>query len=439
MALNPSDKKSAGLLAGVEPGDVMQKGIDIYAPDLTIEDLWGSASPPTGAALLDRVLLFYGDGTRNVPWFFEAPDGQQRRCIERSPLSRELQEATVLAYRDRIVKESISQVAAGRWAGTWNHRAEAVYRAAQEFASHENVALVLKRGLVHVKFAHWRIPSKVWQRFIVTHNSFHQGSGQNFQEYLEDALNCESEWERHVSKTGMHSSNPKYRQTYRDFALSLAHMLQNRYQIWLECKSFWNKHVDYISNETTMEPLAVINAMHSLALLLVGNLSKFYEGPIIGIFLKHALRHCVPKATNNSSGERLPGWNFKSAEHDASKMNLLNLPMSDSAVVKKLTVAPTRDAGKGSGHEGENGGQGVQAAPFASSSTSLKKRAIPPKIEEELRKLGIDPGILGKGYDCGDNDEMKTKKAKTEHDQVDESMLDDEGAAGQQGSRDVVV
>ncbi|CAK9029468.1 unnamed protein product [Durusdinium trenchii] len=415
MALNPSDKKSAGLLAGVEPGDVMQKGIDIYAPDLTIEDLWGSASPPTGAALLDRVLLFYGDGTRNVPWFFEAPDGQQRRCIERSPLSRELQEATVLAYRDRIVKESISQVAAGRWAGTWNHRAEAVYRAAQEFASHENVAPVLKRGLVHVKFVHWRIPSKVWQRFIVTHNSFHQGSGQNFQEYLEDALNCESEWERHVSKTGMHSSNPKYRQTYRDFALSLAHMLQNRYQIWLECKSFWNKHVDYISNETTMEPLAVINAMHSLALLL------------------------VPKATNNSSGERLPGWNFKSAEHDASKMNLLNLPMSDSAVVKKLTVAPTRDAGKGSGHEGENGGQGVQAAPFASSSTSLKKRAIPPKIEEELRKLGIDPGILGKGYDCGDNDEMKTKKAKTEHDQVDESMLDDEGAAGQQGSRDVVV
>lgn len=104
-------------------------------------------------------------------------------------------------------------------AGTWNHRAEAVYRAAQEFASHENVAPVLKRGLVHVKFVHWRIPSKVWQRFIVTHNSFHQGSGQNFQEYLEDALNCESEWERHVSKTGMHSSNPKYRQTYRDFVV----------------------------------------------------------------------------------------------------------------------------------------------------------------------------------------------------------------------------
>lgn len=104
-------------------------------------------------------------------------------------------------------------------AGTWNHRAEACYRAFQDAPQSDNVRPVLCRGLVAVKFIHWRIPGKIWQRFIVTHNTFHKGSGSNFQDYLEDALAQEAEWERYVSHLGMHSSNPSYKATYKDFVM----------------------------------------------------------------------------------------------------------------------------------------------------------------------------------------------------------------------------
>ena len=103
---------SKGLLTGLTPEDVTKKGLDIFAPHLTVEDLWG-INPPSGGALLDAVLQFYGDGTHDVPWFFSGEGGAQCRTIEKSPLSRDLQESTVMAYKDRILKESISQVAAG--------------------------------------------------------------------------------------------------------------------------------------------------------------------------------------------------------------------------------------------------------------------------------------------------------------------------------------
>ena len=105
-------------------------------------------------------------------------------------------------------------------AGTWNHRAEAVYRAAAENSEHENVKPVLARGLKAVKFVHWRIPPKVWQRFIHTHNSFHQGSGANFIDHLEESVAIESEWELETSKSGLHSANPRYKTAYKDFLLA---------------------------------------------------------------------------------------------------------------------------------------------------------------------------------------------------------------------------
>lgn len=107
------EQKPKGLLVGVEPSEVARRGINIFAADLSIDSLW-SPNPPTGGALLDRVLAFYGVGTFDVPWYFVGEDGVKRRTIERSPLSRELQQATVQAYKERILKESISQVAAGQ-------------------------------------------------------------------------------------------------------------------------------------------------------------------------------------------------------------------------------------------------------------------------------------------------------------------------------------
>ena len=105
-----------GLLVGVMPHEVVQRGIDLYDPELTVEDLWGP-NPPAGAALLEAVLSFYSDGTHDVPWYHDATQSNgsasRARSIVRSPLSRELQEATVQNYTDRIFRESISQVAAG--------------------------------------------------------------------------------------------------------------------------------------------------------------------------------------------------------------------------------------------------------------------------------------------------------------------------------------
>lgn len=75
-----------------------------------------------------------------------------------------------------------------------------------------------------MKFVHSQIPFRVWQRFINVHNTFHKGSGQNFQDFLLDASTQEAEWEAHVAKIGMHSQNPNYRASYRDFVLEKSAM-----------------------------------------------------------------------------------------------------------------------------------------------------------------------------------------------------------------------
>lgn len=117
--------------------------------------------------------------------------------------------------------------AAGSWpaqAGTWNHRAAAVYAAAEEAPDLDTVAPVLSRGLQKVKFVDHRIPDKVWKAFITTHNTFHAGSGQSFQDLLQESVQIEAEWERHVSYLGMQSANPLYKSTYRDFVLDRSNL-----------------------------------------------------------------------------------------------------------------------------------------------------------------------------------------------------------------------
>lgn len=68
-----------------------------------------------------------------------------------------------------------------------------------------------------------------------------------------------------------------------------------KYKIWDDCAAYWNQHVDFISSSTenAMEPVAVVSSMHSLILLITGNMSKYYEPGIVAAFLKHALAHCV--------------------------------------------------------------------------------------------------------------------------------------------------
>lgn len=115
-------------------------------------------------------------------------------------------------------------------AGTWNHRCEAVYRAIQEQPTNPNVSAVLERGLVDVKFVRHDIPPKVWSRFIGTHNTFHAGSGINFVDFLNDAVQMESDWELDCSKTGLHSANPRYKNYYKDFVLGKS-ILADRHEV----------------------------------------------------------------------------------------------------------------------------------------------------------------------------------------------------------------
>ncbi|CAE7587729.1 unnamed protein product [Symbiodinium sp. CCMP2592] len=231
-----AESKKKGLLQGLPPDQAHMAGTELYKPELTLEDLFGE-DVPSGSALLDQVLAVYGDGHIDVPWFAPGENGKQMiRTIVRSPLSRELQLSTVEAYKNRILAESISQVAAGepvfkfrssarQWpieAGTWNHRVAAVYAAAEEDTekANHNIQTVLKRGLVSVKVVHPMIPPAIWRRFIITHNLFHSGSGSNFLDYLEDSLRLESEWELTCSQTGLHSQSAAYRNAYRNFVLA---------------------------------------------------------------------------------------------------------------------------------------------------------------------------------------------------------------------------
>ena len=76
-------------------------------------------------------------------------------------------------------------------------------------------------------------------------------------------------------------------------SLSVAHILMKRYGIWEDCVAYWNKHVDFISGENSMDPMAVVATMHAVILLVTGNMSKYYPPKTIGIILKHSLAHCV--------------------------------------------------------------------------------------------------------------------------------------------------
>lgn len=120
-----------GLLNGVKPENVASSGINIFDPRLSVEDLWGDETPLSGSALLDHVLMYYGDGEMDVPFFQVVNSDDSKgahgsgssegitsnhgvRSVVKSPLSRELQESTVECYKQRIFAESISQLAAGQ-------------------------------------------------------------------------------------------------------------------------------------------------------------------------------------------------------------------------------------------------------------------------------------------------------------------------------------
>ena len=155
---NPQSQDDKGILWGKSEKDLDRLHVDIFDPAVDFKFLFGDLR---GAVLLDEIYRWYGDGEYDIPWF----DLQNKRTIIRSPLSREIQEATCMSYKARILQEGLSQMASGsivcRWldqaksypaeAGTFNHRAEALYRAASEAPDNQLVMDVVKKGLQKVR------------------------------------------------------------------------------------------------------------------------------------------------------------------------------------------------------------------------------------------------------------------------------------------------
>ncbi|CAE6928852.1 unnamed protein product, partial [Symbiodinium sp. KB8] len=132
-----------GVLSRYTVAQCMARGIDVSDAKYSTVDLFGPSL--TGAAYLEAVWKAFGEEECDVPWYTERGDGTKVRNVQRSPLSRPIQNSTASAYMHRILKEGLSQLASGeavfRWkdgtrsfpaeAGTFNHRAEALYRAAE--------------------------------------------------------------------------------------------------------------------------------------------------------------------------------------------------------------------------------------------------------------------------------------------------------------------
>jgi hypothetical protein len=195
--------KLSGHLLDKNPADRDRSGIDLGDQTLTPENLFGSA---TGSYYLDLCDKWFREGVYDIPWYIgedsaaaasvelalsseelppsqsspkrrrhtkktgaaagavtQAPDKQ--RAYVRSEHSRPIQKPTMIKYQRRIIKESLSQLAAGepiaKWmneaqtfpveAGTYNHRAAAFYAADATSGHLETVASVRRNGLTQVK------------------------------------------------------------------------------------------------------------------------------------------------------------------------------------------------------------------------------------------------------------------------------------------------
>ena len=106
-----------GLLLDKSPAELKVCGIDVSDPKYSSEDLFGTLS---GSAFLDAVYGAFGVDERDIPWFFTGEGGKKERAIRRSPLSRPIQHSTAEAYKQRICKEGLSQLASGSWVCDWD-------------------------------------------------------------------------------------------------------------------------------------------------------------------------------------------------------------------------------------------------------------------------------------------------------------------------------
>ena len=103
-----------GVLSRYTVAQCMARGIDVSDGKYSTVDLFGPSL--TGAAYLEAVWKAFGAEECDVPWYTERGDGTKVRNVQRSPLSRPIQNSTASAYMHRILKEGLSQLASGHLA-----------------------------------------------------------------------------------------------------------------------------------------------------------------------------------------------------------------------------------------------------------------------------------------------------------------------------------
>lgn len=214
--------------------------------------------------------------------------------------------------------------------GSFNHRAEALYRAHAECPENFYVKSAIERGLQRVSILDSRTPNSIWSKVISVLNGFHKGAGSNIMDYLQEALRLESHWRADCQKTFLSSSNPRYMELQATFilaksassdfsgyfktwsnyqdALALAHCL-DRFQIREPLFKWFNQNVNFLKDG--FEALPCLSQMHQLCLIIQGTMRKYYDKQLIGIMIYEALKFCVSSSVEQCSAMQKQGSYFE--------------------------------------------------------------------------------------------------------------------------------
>lgn len=197
--------------------------------------------------------------------------------------------------------------------GSFNHRAEAFYRAHAEDPENYYVLEAKRKQLQRVSVLVWNTPEKVWSRLVTILNKFHGGAGANIMDYLNEAIALENAWKTECLRTHVNTNNPKYMEIQGNFvlqkaessdfnsyfsvwehykdALSLSHVM-SRLEIREKFFSWCNRNVNFLMDG--FQPQQALTQMHNLSLMILGNMRKYWDKKIQSIVMYEALKFCVP-------------------------------------------------------------------------------------------------------------------------------------------------
>ena len=159
----------------------------------------------------------------------------------------------------------------------------------------------------------WNVPEAVWKKLIAVLNNFHNGSGANIMDFMLEAKALEAAWKADCSRTHVNTNNPRYMELQADFILgkSKTSDFNNYFRVWEHYKdvlalvslldrldirdkffSWCNQRVNFLKDGFMPQPC--LTQMHSLSIIIMGNMRKFWDKKVIAIIVFEALKFCAP-------------------------------------------------------------------------------------------------------------------------------------------------